>query len=202
MVRALLWDIGNVIVRWDPRTLYRKIFEEPAELDRFLSSVCTLEWHQAHDRGVSFADNASPLIAQHPHYDRQIRAWRERWAEMFSGAIPETERAIEELARQGVPQFGLSNISAEVIDHACSLSPAFARLQGIIVSGAEGLVKPDPAIFQLTCERFGLQPSEFLFVDDSLANIEQARALGFDVHHFTDPAMLAPALRRRGLLSA
>jgi len=198
--KAVLWDIGNVIVRWNPRTLYEKIFQEPAECDRFLTHVCSMEWHVAHDLGVSFAENGAALIARHPEYEAEIRAWRERWWEMFSGAIPETEVAIEALHARGVRSFGLSNISGEVIDGVRAMSPAFARLEGLIVSGDERLVKPDPAIFLLTCERFGLAPQEFLFVDDSAANIEAAARLGFDVLHFTDPALLRPALEARGLL--
>src|SRR4051794_3933940 len=111
--RAVLWDFGNVIVRWDPRTLYAKIFPDPAERDRFLGEVCTLAWHAPTDGGLSFAENCAALIRQHPRYEAEIRAWHTRWHEMFSGAIPETEAAIEALYARGVPQYGLSNISHE-----------------------------------------------------------------------------------------
>lgn len=200
MPKALLWDFGNVIVRWDPRTLYSKIFPDPQERDRFLGEVCTMAWHVETDRGLSFADNCAKLAAEHPHYSDQIHAWRTRWHEMFSGAIPETEAAIEALHARGVPQYGLSNISTETIEATMALSPAFGRLAGVICSGAEGVIKPEPAIFELACERFGGAPQDFLFVDDSLKNIEMAASLGFDVHHFTDAAELRPALERRGLL--
>lgn len=198
--RAVLWDFGNVIVRWDPRTLYSKIFPDPAERDRFLAEVCTMAWHAPTDCGVSFADNCAQLIAQHPEHEAAIWAWRDRWGEMFSGGVPETEAAIEALHARGVPQFGLSNISHETLDATLALSPAFGRLAGVIASGAEGVMKPDAAIFRLACDRYGLAPAEFLFVDDSARNIEAAGALGFDVHHFTDPAALKPALQARGLL--
>ena len=187
-------------MRWDPRTLYTKIFADPAECDRFLSEVCTLSWHTAHDRGVSFADNRAELVARHPAHAEAIRAWEDRWPEMFSGAIPETEAAIEALHARGVAQYGLSNISMEVIDQVRALSPAFGRLDDAVLSGDVRLTKPDPAIFELACARFGLAPRDLLFVDDSAANIEAAQALGFDVHHFTDPAALRPALEARGLL--
>ena len=200
MPKALLWDFGNVIVRWDPRTLYAKIFKEPAELDRFLSHVCTMEWHMAHDGGVSFAENRARLLPQHPEYAEAIEAWESRWWEMFSGAIPETEAAIETLHERGVPQYGLSNVSHETVEGTMALSPAFGRLAGVIASGLEGVMKPDPAIFHLACHRFGHAPEDILFVDDSARNIDAARDLGFDVHHFTDPAALRPALEARGLL--
>ena len=200
MAKAVLWDIGNVIVRWNPRTLYSKIFPDPAECDRFLTSVCTMDWHLAHDRGVAFEDNRAELIARHPEHEAAIRAWGDRWWEMFSGPIPETESAIEALHRAGVPQFGLSNISQHTIEGTVAMSPAFGRLKGIVVSGDEGIIKPDPAIFRLASERFGHAPADMLFVDDGERNIAAARALGFDVHHFTDPAALRPALEARGLL--
>jgi 2-haloacid dehalogenase/putative hydrolase of the HAD superfamily len=200
MPKVLLWDFGNVIVRWNPRTLYSKIFPDPVECDRFLAEVCTMEWHAPTDCGVTFADNLAALVALHPHHEAEIRAWHERWDEMFSGPIPETEAAIEALHARGVPQYGLSNISHETFDTTVAMSPAFDRLAGVVASGFEGVMKPDPAIFRLCCDRFGLAPGDFLFVDDSARNIETARGLGFDVHHFTDPAALRPALEARGLL--
>ena len=119
---------------------------------------------------------------------------------MFSGAIAETEAAMEALHARGVPQYGLSNISHETLHSTLAMSPAFGRLAGYVASGVERVMKPDPAIYRLCCARFGLAPSDMLFVDDSARNIEVARNLGFDVHHFTDPAALWPALEQRGLV--
>ena len=198
--KAVVWDFGNVIVRWDARTLYSKIFPDPAERDRFLAEVCTIGWHIETDRGVTFADNCTALAARHPEHHDAIWAWKDRWWEMFSGAIPETEAAIEALDARGVPQFGLSNVSLETIEGTMAMSPAFGRLKAVVASAAEGLIKPDPAIFHLASERFGYAPSELLFVDDGAHNIEAAQALGFHVHHFTDPAALGPALEAAGLL--
>ena len=200
MPKAVLWDIGNVLVRWDPRTLYSKIYPDPVECDRFLSSVCTMEWHIAHDLGVSFAENRARLVARFPEHEPQIRAWQERWWEMFSGHIEETAAAIAALHARGVPQYGLTNMSHETFDGTIRLCPGTELIADFVVSAHERLIKPDPAIFTLTCERFGYAPDDFLFVDDSALNIESARALGFDVHHFTDPAALRPALEARGLL--
>ena len=198
--KAVLWDFGNVIVRWDPRTLYSSIFDDPAERDRFLAEVCTPAWHVETDRGVSFAENCARLAQQHPQQEDAIWAWHRRWGEMFSGPIAETETAIEALHARGVPQFGLSNISHETLADTLAMSPAFGRLEGVIASGLEGVIKPDPAIFALACRRFGFAPAEFLFIDDGAHNVAAAQALGFDVHHFTDPAALWPALEARGLL--
>jgi HAD superfamily hydrolase (TIGR01509 family) len=197
---TIVWDVGNVIVRWDPRTLYSKIFPDPVERDRFLAEVCTMAWHGPTDCGVSFADNCAALSARFPEHEAAIWAWKHRWDEMFSGPIAETEAAIEALQARGVPQYALSNMSHETEDATFAMSPAFARLDGRIISGREGVMKPDPAIFHLTCERFGLAPAEALFVDDSARNVDVARTLGFHTHHFTDPAALRPALEGFGLL--
>lgn len=198
--KALLWDVGNVIVRWNPRTLYAKIFKEPADLDRFLSHVCPMDWHAATDRGVTFADNLAARIARHPDHAEHIAAWWDRWDEMFSGPIPETESVIEALAGRGVPQFGLTNMSTETWPDVRAMSPAFRHFRDTVVSGEERVIKPEPRIYEIVLERTGLSPSDLLFVDDSAANIEAARALGFHVHHFTDPAALRPAMEKHGLL--
>lgn len=198
--RALLWDVGNVIVRWDPRTLYAKIFKEPADLDRFLSHVGTMDWHAETDRGVTFAENIAALSAAHPDQAQHIAAWWDRWPEMFSGTIPETESIIEDLAARGVPQFGLTNMSAETWPGVRAMSPAFRHFRDTVVSGVEGVIKPDPRIYEIALERTGLAPGDLLFVDDSAANVEAAAAMGFHAHHFTDPAALRPAVERHGLL--
>lgn len=198
--KALLWDVGKVILRWDPRHLYAKIFPDVAERERFLGEVCTMDWHLAHDRGVLFAENRVALIERFPEHEAEIRAWGDRWWEMFDGAIRETEAVIEELAARGVPQYGLSNMAAEVREGIIARSPAFAHFKGLVISGTSGVLKPEPAIYREVCETFGLEPEDFLFVDDSERNIEGAAALGFHTHHFTDPAALRPAVVAHGLL--
>ena len=198
--RAVLFDVGNVIVDWDPRRLYRKIFPDAAEMDAFLDEVCTMAWHTEHDRGRPFAHGADLLIAEHPQHELAIRAWRGRWDEMFAGAIPETEAVLHDLHARGVPIHGLTNMSPEVWPGVQAMSEAFALFDTVVVSGDEGLIKPDPAIFRLACARTGLAPADMVFVDDNAANIAAAHALGFPTVRFADPAALRPALERFGLL--
>ncbi len=198
--RAVLFDVGDVMVRWDPRTIHSKMFPDPAERDAFLAQVCTMAWHVEHDRGATMADNAAPLIARFPEHAEAIRAWGGRWREMLSGLIPETIEAIEALYARGAPMFGLTNMPAEWWPGIRAMSPAFDRLRDVVVSSHEGLVKPDPRVFAIAAERSGFAPAELLFVDDSPVNIEAAHRLGFDVHLFDDPAALRPALESRGLL--
>jgi 2-haloacid dehalogenase/putative hydrolase of the HAD superfamily len=187
-------------VRWNPRTLYAKIFKEPADLDRFLSHVGTLDWHAATDRGVTFADNIAARSAQYPHHAEHLAAWWDRWDEMFSGTISETESIIEDLAARGVPQFGLTNMSHETWDGVRAMSPAFRHFRDTVVSGHERVIKPEARIYEIVLERTGLEAADLLFVDDSAANIAAADALGFHTHHFTDPAALRRVVERHGLL--
>ncbi len=200
MPKAVVWDIGNVIVRWDPRTLYSQIFPDPADCDRFLNSVCTMAWHVRHDLGVTFAENRAPLLEAFPEHAEHIHAWETRWWDMFSGAIPETVAAIEALAARGVPQFGLSNMSHEVVGGIAAVAPAFAHLADVVISAETAVLKPDPRIYAQACARFGYAPGDLFFIDDSAKNIEGAKALGWDAHHFTDPTELRPALEARGFL--
>jgi len=197
---AVLFDVGNVIVRWAPRTLYSKLICDPAELDWFLCEVCPMSWHAETDIGRTFAENIAERVALHPEYADLIRAWWDRWPEMFSGAIRETEAVIEELHARGVPMHGLTNMSTEAWPMVQAMSPAFDRLGVVVVSAEERMIKPDPAIFIRLCERTGLDPCDMVFVDDSLPNIKTAAELGFHVHHFTDPAAFRPQLASLGLL--
>lgn len=199
-VTTVVWDVGNVIVRWNPRTLYSKIFPDPAECDRFLADVCTMAWHGPTDCGVTFDDNCAALAAEHPQHAEAIWAWKHRWGEMFSGPIPETEAAIAALHARGVKQYALTNMSHETEAATFAMSPAFGLLDGRVVSGHEGVMKPGAEIFELACARFGFAPAEALFVDDSANNIAAAGKLGFHTLCFTDPAALRPTLETLGLL--
>ncbi|HWA63373.1 MAG TPA: HAD family phosphatase [Caulobacteraceae bacterium] len=199
-VKGVVFDIGNVIVRWNPRTLYARVFPDEAEREFFLTEVCTPQWHLAHDRGVTFVENRKPLLERFPEHAEAILDWERRWGEMFSGPIPETEAAIEALAARGVPMFGLTNMSHETDQATFAMSPAFRHLRDIVVSARVGLMKPDPAIFALSARRAGFAPDELLFVDDSQRNTDAAEAVGFAAHHFCDPAALWAALQAHGLL--
>lgn len=199
--RIALFDLGGVIIDWSPARLYSKIFTDRSEMDRFLSSVCTMEWHTRHDAGVSFAENAAPLIAAHPQYENQIKAWRGRWMEMFDGCVAGSERLVESLAGRGTPLYALSNMPAETWGEVFPAYPILKRFRQIVVSGETGLVKPDPAIFQLTLARMGgPSPDEVLFIDDAPRNIATADALGFRTHLFRDSAALERTLILEGLL--
>ena len=198
--RAVLFDVGNVMVRWDPRTLYSKIFPDPAERDRFLAEVCTLAWHAEHDRGVPMARNRGPLIARHPRYEQAILDWDARFDEMLIGVIPETIAAMDALHARGVPLYGLTNWSHETFPFARERFDFLTLFDGIVVSGEEGMIKPDPKLYRTLLERYDIDPSRAVFIDDNRANVEAADALGIHGIHFHTPEQLRADLVALGFL--
>jgi len=199
-VRAILWDLGRTLADWNPDYLYRRLIPDAEERRDFLMSVCTMDWHEAHDRGVSMAANREALIRQHPDRAALIEAWDTGWNAMFSGYMPGMDGVIETLHARGVPQYALSNMPAEKWAAVLALYPAFGLFETAVISGQEGLVKPDPAIYALTAARIGTPPPETLFIDDRLDNIEAGARAGFAVHHFTGAPALKAELDRLGLL--
>ena len=200
-VRIALFDLGRVVLDWEPARLYTRILPDPAECARFLSEICTLAWHTRHDAGVSFADNAASLIAQYPDYEAEIHAWGARWLEMFDGYIDGTPALIERLEARGVPLYALSNMPAEVWPTMLAEFPLLTRFRHTVVSGEIGLVKPDPAIYAHTLKMLGdPAPSDVFFIDDSEKNIAAADALGFRTHLFRSAGGLEAALIAEGLL--
>ena len=191
-IETVLFDLGGVLVDWDPRHLYRKIFNDLAEMEKFLTEVCHPHWNFLHDKGaLSFANSIPDLQHRYPHYHDEIAAWNERWPEMMKGPIERTVGILEDLkTRKKVRLFALTNWSAETWPHALARFDFLNHFEGILVSGQEKLAKPDPQIFELVCARFKLNPRETLFIDDSEKNIQQAREMGFMTHWFRDPVKL------------
>lgn len=203
---AVLFDVGNVLIEWDPRHLYRKIFTQPggrpdrARIEWFLTEVCSQGWNEEQDRGRTLAAATASLAAQWPDYADEIAAFYGRFQEMIPGAIAESRRVFDDFKDRGLPVYGLTNFSRETFAETRARFEVLRRFDGVLVSGEEGLIKPDPAIFRRAAARFGLHPPATLFIDDSAANIAAADALGFQTHHFrTGPALIAD-LRARGMI--
>lgn len=200
-VRYALFDLGRVVLDWEPSRLYSKFFKTDEELSWFLANVCTMDWHVRHDSGESFADTRPGLIEKFPQFEEHILAWGDRWMEMFAGYIDGTPEVIEQLTTKGVPLYALTNMPSETKELMDEHFPLLTIFQDIIVSGDEKLVKPDPAIYNVTLARMGSPaPSEVIFIDDSEKNITAAAALGFETHWFKGAAGLEAKLIEVGLL--
>jgi len=193
-ISTVVFDIGNVLIEWDPRHLYRRIFDGPDEVERFLATICTSAWNLEQDRGRSFAEGVAELVARHPEHEAAIRAYDERWDEMAPGLVPGTLSLMERLEEEGVPLYAITNFSAEKFERARARFPFLDRFLGAIVSAHVRLVKPDRAIFELLLQRYGLKAEACLFIDDSAANIAAARAVGMAAHHFRGAAELEQTL--------
>lgn len=197
---TLVFDLGNVVIEWDPRNLYRKLFVDPAAMEHFLHHVWTREWNIQLDLGRSFADGVAELAARHPEHAAMIRAYHERWPETMGGAVPGIEPLLGELAARGHRLYALSNWSAETFPHARARFAVLERFDAIVISGDVGVAKPDPRIYARFLARVGRRAEDCLFVDDMAENVHAARACGFEALVFTSANALRSELARRGFV--
>lgn len=199
-IRAVVFDIGKVLVEWDLALIYTDLIPDPSEREWFVSHVVTPEWHFQHDAGRPLNEIVPERIAEYPQHEALIRRYASNFGESIPGPVPGTADLVEALDARGVPLFAITNFGAEFWDDFAPRFPVLGRFRDIVISGVEKLAKPDPAIFALAEERFGLPAETMLFVDDNAHNIAAARECGWHAHHFTNAAALAAELERRGLL--
>jgi 2-haloacid dehalogenase len=199
--RVVVFDLGGVLLDWNPRHLYLKLFDDEAEMDRFLSEVCTLEWHHAHDLGIPPEQTIPPLVEAHPEQAELIWAWPRRSEEMVAGPIHESVDILRALKEQGVPLYALTNMETWTYPGRRDRYPFLRWFDGTVVSGFEGVAKPDPRIYELLLDRFGLEPQTTLLIDDSAENVAAARDVGITAIKFESPAALRDELVAAGLLS-
>jgi 2-haloacid dehalogenase len=199
VIRNVVFDIGGVLLDWDPRAVYRQLVDDEAEIDRLLGEVLTMDWNLELDAGRSFDEACAELAARHPDDAELIEAWK-RQDEMVVGEIADTGDIVRRLRLAGVPLYLLTNMPQDVFEARLATWSILQGFDGAIVSGGEKVVKPSPAIFELLTTRFDLVPAETLFVDDSVANVRGAEAAGFGIHHFTGAADLEVRLIELGLL--
>ena len=202
-VAAVIFDVGNVLYHWNPRVLYERLIDDDRALDAFLSDVVTLDWHLQHDHGRPFAETSAELIARHPAQADLIRLWGEKFIDSVGPAIKGMPEIVRELDGSGIPLFAITNFSDEFWAPFHAREAAlFAPFRDIVVSGVEKVVKPDPAIYWLALERFGLHAAQALFIDDRQDNVIAAEAEGMRGHLFRDAATLRRELATLGLLEA
>jgi 2-haloacid dehalogenase len=196
-----IFDLGGVLIDWNPRHLYRKLFDgDEAAMEHFLATVCTTEWNQRQDAGRSFADATRELLPRHADKLELIEAWRQRFDEMIPGAIGGSVELLAELKQRAVPIYAVTNWSAETFPPQRKRFEFLSWFDGIVVSGFEGVIKPDPRIFRILCERYGVSPVSAVFVDDVAQNAAAASVLGIQGIHFESPQQLRRELVLLGLL--
>lgn len=200
-INTVIFDLGGVLIDWNPRHLFRKIFEDENEMEQFLSTVCTTEWNEQQDAGRTWKEAVSVLLPEHPSYEREIRAYAERWPEMLNGPISGTVRILKRLREKNQHRLlALTNWSAETFPIARNRYEFLQWFEGILVSGEEKIKKPDHQIFHLIVDRYAIDPGKAVFIDDSLKNVKAAEEVGIRAIHFRTPQLLQEELQELGVL--
>ncbi len=201
MIKSIVFDIGMVLLDWNPRHLYRNLFEEEQEMEYFLAHICTDEWNEKQDAGRSIKEATDYLVNKHPEYETLIRAYYDRWEEMVPGEIKGTVEILRELKTTNqYAIYALSNWSAETFTLITPRFDFFNLFDGIVLSGIEKDIKPNPAFYKILLDRHQLNPAETLFIDDRMVNIDAAEKIGFKTILFTTPEQLRMELHNSGLL--
>lgn len=201
MITTLIFDLGGVLIDWNPRYLYRKIFDDEAEMEHFLDNVCTGDWNEQQDAGRTLKEGTETLVRQCPEHEANIRAFYDRWPEMLGGAIEGTVNIFKVLKDSGKYKiYALTNWSAETFPIAQQQYEFLGWFDGIVVSGTERNRKPFADFYQLLLTRYNVDATEALFIDDNARNINAARELGIDSIRFENAAQLSEELQTRGML--
>lgn len=202
-ISAAVFDLGGVLIDWNPRHMYRGLFDgDDAAMEAFLTDVCNAAWNARQDAGRSWAEGIAELVAVHPGQRALIEAYRARWPEMLAGPIRPTVEILGELRATGLRLFALSNWSSETFPIARDRYDFLGWFESVVISGEVGICKPDPRIYRHLLDDHGLEAGSTLFIDDHPANVEAATELGLVALHFTDAQSLRVDLARLGLLRA
>jgi 2-haloacid dehalogenase len=200
-IETIIFDLGGVLIDWNPRYLYRKILKDEDQVTWFLENICTSEWNDQQDAGRSFEEATRELILKHPEWEEAINAWYGRWQETITGSISGTVDILKKIkGSKEYRLYALTNWSAETFPWALDNFEFLHWFEGILVSGQEKTRKPFPEFYQLLFDRYAIDPSRALFIDDNIKNIEGARALGLPSVHFQNPDQLKSELTRLGVL--
>lgn len=199
MTKSVIFDVGRVLFHWDLRHLFAKLIADEAELERFVTTVITPEWHFQHDEGRPLAEMVAERIGDYPQHEALIRAYAMRFNETIPGPVEGMIELVEELDAAGVPLFVITNFGHEFWHQFRPTQPVFERFRDILVSGTEKLAKPDPAIYRLALDRFGLDAGDALFIDDREDNIAGAESVGIAGHVFVDAVTCRNWLRQKGV---
>lgn len=198
-IRNIIFDFGGVLLDWNPRYLYREIFDDDERMEYFLAHICTTEWNAEQDAGRTWAEAVAVLQAQHPEYADLIRLYADGWPKMLNGEFPESVALLHRLKAAGYAVYGLTNWSAETFPVALERFGFLQELDGIVVSGEEKVMKPDERIYRILLDRYGLKADESVFIDDNAPNVAAAERLGIHGILFDNADNVAAHLRKSGV---
>jgi 2-haloacid dehalogenase len=196
---TVVFDVGNVLIRWDPSLLYRDMIPDDEKRAWFMQNVCTSAWNLEQDRGRSWEEAVALLVASHPEWEGQIKAFDERWHETVPGVIEDSVAVLAELKQRGEKVYAITNFSREKWAECLIRFPFLQSFDGVVVSAHERVIKPDPAIYEILLRRYGLSAPDCIFVDDSAKNIEAAHGVGMKAVHFVEPIDLRAELAGHGV---
>lgn len=200
MITTIIFDLGGVLIDWNPKYLYRKVFKDESEIDAFLEQVCTSDWNEEQDAGRPLKEATETLIEEHPLHEENIRAYYGRWKEMLGGAIEGTVEILKKLKSSNKFRiYALTNWSAETYPIAQDHYPFLHWFDGVVVSGTEKMRKPFPEFYKVLLDRYNVKPRETLFIDDNLRNINAAKELGIDTIHFSTSEKMKEELENKGI---
>jgi 2-haloacid dehalogenase len=200
-IETIIFDLGGVLIDWNPRYLYNKILKDEQQVTWFLENICTSEWNDQQDAGRSFEEATKALIQQHPEWEEPITAWYSRWQETIRGPIENTVEILQQIKDKGDHRlYALTNWSAETFPWALANFDFLHWFEGIVVSGVEKSRKPFPEFYQILFDRYKVAPSSAVFIDDNFKNIEGANKVGLNTIHFRDPRQLKDSLVQLGIL--
>ena len=199
--KAIIFDLGGVLVDWNPRYLFEKLIDDEGRRNYFLQNICNLDWNEEQDAGRPIKQATEELVAKHPEWKEHIYNYYNRWEEMLAGPIQGTVEILRAVKNTGrYKLYALTNWSAELFPRALELFDFFHWFDGRVVSGEEKMRKPAPDFYHVLLTRFHLEPRDALFIDDNLRNVQAAEAIGIRSIHFKSPEQLKDALKQYGIL--
>jgi len=201
-INTIIFDLGNVLIDWNPKYVFDKMFDDEEKKKYFFENICTMEWNETQDAGRSIKEATEELVALHPNWKEYIEAYYDQWTDMLGGPIHDTVQIFRQLKESGkFKLYALTNWSAELFPYALELYEFLHWFDGRVVSGEEKIRKPSPEFYHVLLDRFNVLPEEALFIDDNFRNIQAAEKIGIHTIHFISPQQLKEELENLNLLN-
>ncbi len=201
MINTIIFDLGGVLIDWNPNYVFDQIFDSEERKQYFFENICTSDWNEQQDAGRSLQEGTEILVAQHPEWEHEIRAYYGRWREMLGGPIHDTVDILKQIKEADSHRlYALTNWSAETFPIAQELYDFLSWFEGIVVSGVEKTRKPFAGFYQILLDRYRVDPAKAIFIDDNFRNVKAASSLGIHGIHFQSPTQLKKELKDSNIL--